>query len=244
MIPENVREDISRYLGCEPRNYAIPSLSEDMQTSCECWDLPPVKEGDKPVHLRYREITARILRMMEEDKGDPRIAPLVEQANELIEGVPVTRKYGTPVISMPELLKLDKWKGIRKEWWELRGRFVKDGVRVFLGYGQAQAGMPREADLLVAMPGEDQYEYLRIHGTRGNNRPLDTAVVIAALRRLDKAYGVEIVSAAEDSVEFVFRRMVEAESVKRVRQRLSRLCPSAEALTEGIRLGRVALWWD
>jgi hypothetical protein len=219
-------------------------LEGGIKTDCECWDLPPLEEEDKPVHLQYQEITARIQRMLEEDKDDPRVEPLARQAAELIMGVPVTRKHGSPVIGLHELLKLDQRKGIRKEWWELRGRFVKEGVHVFLGYPGAQDGMPGEADTLIAMPSEAPYEYLRLHQTRGNNRPVDTEGIIAALSRLDEEYGVEVVSATADSVEFIFARTVEAESVRRVWQRLSRLCPSAEALSEGIQLGRVTLWWD
>src|SRR5512140_718423 len=244
MIPAGVRKEISFLLGSGPRRYVVPSLGGDVETDCECWDLPPLKEKDKPIHVRYREISARILALMEAGKADAGIEPLIEQANEMIRGVPVTRRFGTPLVSMTELLKLDQWKGMRKEWWELRDRFIGQDVRIFLGYRGGNAAIPPTAEMLIAMPSPEPYDFLRIHETRGNNRPIDTEGIIAALKKLNAEFGVAILSAAEDSAEFVFERPVEAAKRAAVRRRLSRLCPSAEALSEGIRLGRVALWWD
>jgi hypothetical protein len=241
VIPASVREEISEYLGSQARRYAIPSLQGDRQTGCECWDLPPLKEEDKPLHLRYQEISSRIMILLEADKNDPRIEPLSQQANEMIKGLHVTKRHGIPVVTIHQLLSLDRSMGIRKEWWELRTRFVEQGVSIFQGY---EAGMAGNANILIGMPSPDPYDFLRLHGTRGNNGPVDTERIIAALKKLDAEYGVGIVSAAEDSVEFVFERPVDAPSRARIRQRLSRLCPSAEALSEGIRLGRVTLWWD
>src|SRR5512140_437721 len=237
-IPKTIREEISDYLGNQPKPYVVPSLEGGAETGCECWDLPPVKEEDKPPHVRYQEIAARITNLMEENLQDEGIEALKKEANELIKGLPVAHKFGAAFVSMDELLKLDPRKGIRKERCELRGRFMEQDVRLFLGY---QAG---NADTLIAMPNADPYEFLRIHETRGNNHAVGTEAIIAALRQLDNEPGIAIVTAAADSVEFVFERPVEAGSRSKIRRRLSRLCPSAEGLTEGIRLGRVALWWD
>ena len=244
MISSSAREEISRYLGSEPRRYVIPSIGGEVETECECWDLRPLKDEEKPVHVRYQDIVARVARLMEADPHDPQIEPLVKQANEIVRRVHTTKQFGAPVITMHELLKLDQWKGIRQEWWELRGSLTRQTVCIFQGYGAMQAGLPGSAELLIAMPGQDQYEFLRIHRTRGNNHLVETEQIIASLSKLGAEYGVTIVSASADSVEFVLDRPVEAASMRRIRQRLKRLCPSAEAITEGIRLGRVALWWD
>lgn len=244
MIPTSVRDEISRFLGSEPRDYVIPLGGGSLRTDCECWDLPPLAEADKPIHLRYQEVAARIAQLREADKNDSRIEPLIEEANELLKGVHVSRKFGMPVVGLHEMLKLDPRKGIRREWWELRGRFVERGVRVFLGTRGMNALVPGEADMIIAMPYPNQFEFLRIHETRGNNHAVGTDGIISALTKLNAEYGVAIVSATMDAVEFVLERPVEEESVSRIRRRLNRLCPSAESLTEGIGLGRVALWWD
>ncbi len=244
MIPTSVREEISRVLGSEPRRYVIRSLSGDIETDCECWDLPPLKEEDKPIHVRYREIEARVVGLRQADPDDPQIQPLLTAAHELLQGAHVTKRYGVPLITMDELLKLDKWKGIRREWWELHDTLPGKGVCIFQGYRMPSGAMVGDADMLIAMPSADRYDFLRIHGTRGNNRPVDTEGIIAALRKLDAEYGVGIVSAAGDSVEFILERDVQPAESARIRRRLKRLCSSAEALSDGIRLGRVALWWD
>ncbi len=244
MIATSVRDEISRFLGSEPRDYVIPLGGGSLLTDCECWNLPPLKEEDKPVHVRYQEIEARIIRLKDANKNHPRIQPLIKEAEDLIKDAHVTKRFGIPLVTIDELLKLDKWKGIRKEWWELRGRFIEEGVRVFLGTHAANAAWPGEADMLIAMPDRDQFEILRIHETRGNNHPVGTDGIISALKKLNAEYGVAIVSATMDGVEFILERSVEEPDRDRIRRRLRRLCPSAESLTEGIDLGRVALWWD
>ncbi len=244
MIPASVREEISRYLGSEPRPYFIPSLEGDVATDCEYWLLPPLREEDQPIHVRYQEISARIMHLMEEDKTDPRIDALTQEANELIQGARVSKRSGTSLISMDELLKLDPWKGIRKEWWDLRKKFRTQDACIFHGFQKGGGAPPGDSDTLIAMPGQDPYEFLRIQQTQGNNRPVSTAGIISALEKIDREHRIAIVGATPDSVEFIFEKPVEAASTTRIRRRLSRLCPSAESLTEGIRLGRVALWWD
>jgi hypothetical protein len=79
---------------------------------------------------------------------------------------------------------------------------------------------------------------------RGNNHPIDTDRIVNALEKLDDEYGVDIVYALLDFVEFIFEKPIEPENRARIRQRLHRLCPSAEELPENIRSGRIALWWD
>jgi hypothetical protein len=102
----------------------------------------------------------------------------------------------------------------------------------------------RIADILIVMPGEDQYDFLRRNQTQGNNHPAATSQIILAMRRLDAEFGISIIYATADSVEFLFNRPVERESRAKIRKRLGRLCPSAEDLARSIRLGRVTLWWD
>jgi hypothetical protein len=244
MIPLSVKEGISHYLGSTPKPYLIPSFNDPKESNCEYWNLPPQKDEDKPIHLRYQEITSRIHQLLEENKNDPQIELLVQEANELLSDIPVTRKYGFSWVSQNDILKLDKAKGIRKEWWDLHSRFTGSGVCIFQGYKSAEALATRIADLLIIMPNEDQYEFLRINQTRGNNYLVDTDRIIDALDKIDGEYGIVIISALLDFVEFIFEKPVEVKSRARIRQRLHRLCPSAEELTGSIRSGRVALWWD
>ena len=242
MIQSTIREEISHYLGSSPKPYRIPSPDGLLDTGCTCWELPPLKDEDKPALLRYQELTSRIIQLAEENKDDPRIHMLSMEANALLHGGQVTKRFGMSLISANELLSLDKTKGIRKEWWELHARYSDQGICIFQGTRSGVASTI--ADTLIVMPGQDQYEFLRINRTRGNNHPVDTEQIITALKRLEHAFGISVIYASMDLVEFLFNNPVDAKSVARIRQRLHRLCPSAEELTSGIRLGRVALWWD
>jgi len=244
MIPPVVEEQISAHLGCGPRPYLITSYDGQRDSSCLYWDLPAQRDEDKPIAVRYRELTTRVAQLIAEDKDDPEIKSLVLKANELLKGVPVTRKFGIPLVSENDILTLDKTKGIRKEWWELRSRHSTQGVCVFRGYRTADPLLPASAEILIVMPGQDQYDFLRRNQTRGNNHPVDTNQIILTLSRLDVQFGITIVHATSDSVEFLFNRPLEPEFRAKIRKRLSRLCPSAEDLAGAIGLGRVTLWWD
>ena len=244
MIPSFIKKEISQYLGSEPKPYLIPFFKENLESICEYWDLPIQKDEDKPIHIRHQEITLRIIRLFQENQNDPQIESLKKEANELLNGIPVTKRYGYSWVSINEILKFDKTKGIRKEWWDLNSRFRSSGVCIFQGYKSTEAQTTRIADILIFMPFQDQFEFLRLNHTRGNNHPIDTDRIIEALSKLDDEFGVKIIYALLDYVEFIVEKPVEPKSISRIRQRLRRLCPSAEELGEGIRAGRVALWWD
>ena len=239
MISITIEEQISVYLGCTPKPYLITSFDGLRDSGCLYWDLLPQRDEDKPISVRHRELTTRIVQLISEDKDDPEINLLVSKANELLNGVPVTRKYGVSLVSENDILALDKTKGIRKEWWELHSRYSTEGVCVFRGHRSADALLSGIADILIVMPGEDQCDFLRRNQTQGNNHPVDTSQIMVALRKLDAEFGITIVYATPDLVEFLFNRPLEPESRAKMRKRLGRLCPSAEDLAGSIRLGRV-----
>jgi hypothetical protein len=178
MIPSKIKDDISQYLKSSPKPYLIPSFNVNKDNICEYWDLPPLKDEDKPIHIHYQEITWRILQLLQENKNDPQIGLLIEKANELLNGIPVTRKFGSSWVSINDLLRIDETKGIRKEWWDLHTRFRDNDVCVFQGYKSPEAQVTRIADILIVMPNQDQYEFLRINQTRGNNHPIDTDRIV------------------------------------------------------------------
>ena len=244
MIPTTIEEEINVYLRSRPMPYLITSFDGLKDSGCLYWDLLPQREEDKPISVRHRELTTRIVQLIAEDKDDPEINLLVSKAKEILKEVPVTKKYGISLVSESDVLALDKTKGIRKEWWELHSRYSTEGVCVFRGYRSADALLSGIGDILIVMPGGDQYDFLRRNQTQGNNHPVDTSQIILALRKLDGEFGITVVCATSDSVEFLINRQLEPESRPKVRKRLGRLCPSAEDLAGSIRLGRVTLWWD
>ncbi len=244
MIPANVREEISRYVGSEARPYHVPGIDSDLESGCEWWELPAQAAEDRPVYERYQEITRQIMGLTLKGEEDARVAGLTQEATSLLEGMHVTKKHGAAYLGINDFLGRDPFKGIRKEWWELHNRFTESGVSVFLGYRTPGAAASRRGDMLIAMPDADPFEFLRINQTRGNNHPVSTEKIIGALRKMEQGPGVSVVCALPDYAEFVFERPAAPDERRRIRERLHRLCPSAEDLAGGIRLGRVSLWWD
>ncbi len=244
MIPPTVRDKINKYLGSESKPYLISFFDGTADYGCEYWDLPSQKEEDKPIYVQYQELTMKLAQLVQEKKNDPQIEILVKKANELIVGVPVTKKYGISFVSTNDLLLLDTLKGIRKEWWELHSQLEGSGVCIFQGYSSIEAQATEIADILIAMPNVDQFEFLRMNSTRGNNYPISTEQIIKSLEKIDKEFGVFITFAREDFLEFIFKESIDTKDRPRIRQRLHRLCPDAEELTESIKLGRVSFWWD
>jgi Domain of unknown function (DUF4253) len=242
MAFEIIREEIDNFLGSDSKPYLLPSLEGYIITGCFYWELSPLQEEDKPVFVRYQELTNQIIELATKDKDDPNIQPLIMKANQLLSGIPVTKRYGFSFVSIKDVQHLDQSKGLRKEWVELHTKYVNKGISIFQGYPSNTASPI--ANVIIVMPNEDQYEFLRINQTTGNNHPVNTEQIIESLKKIDDEYGISIISASMDSVEFVINRPVDSKSIPRVRQRLHRLCPSAEELTASIRLGRITLWWD
>jgi hypothetical protein len=244
VIPPNVREKINKYLGSESKPYLISFYDGTEDYGCEYWNLPPQKEQDKPIHVQYQELTTKLVNLMQENRNDPQIETLVKKANELLVGIPVTKKSGASLVSINDFLLLDKLKGIRKEWWDLKSNLEDSRVCIFQGYRSIEAQTTEIADMLIAMPNRDQFEFLRMNSTRGNNYPISTEQIIKSLQRIDREFGIFIIFAREDFLEFIFRKPIKSKDRNRIRQRLHRLCPDAEELTESIKVGIVSFWWD
>ena len=244
MIPSSVREKINKYLGSESKPYLISFYDGTEDYGCEYWDLPPQKKQDKPIHVQYQELTTKLVKLMQENRNDPQIETLVKKANEILVGIPVTKKYGASLVSTNDFLLLDKLKGIRKEWWDLHSNLEDSGVCIFQGYRSIEAQTTEIADILIAMPNKDQFSFLRMNSTRGNNYPISTEQIIKSLQRIDREFGISILFAREDFLEFIFKKPIKSKDRNRIRQRLHRLCPDAAELTESIKVGRISFWWD
>jgi hypothetical protein len=242
MFSEIIREEINNFLGSNSKPYLVHLPDRYIETGCDYWELPPIKEEDKPVFIRYIEATNQIIELSKKNKDDPNIEILLIKAHKLLEGIPSTKKYGFSWVSIKEVQRLDQLKGLRKEWVELHTKYKNEGISIFQGY--TSENILRIADILIVLPSKDQYEFIRINQTMGNNHPVTTEQIIIALKNIDDEFGISIISASLDSVEFILNNPVDSKSIPRIRQRLHRLCPSAEELTSSIRLGRVTLWWD
>ncbi|MGG6460920.1 MAG: DUF4253 domain-containing protein [Candidatus Eiseniibacteriota bacterium] len=242
MTYDKIKEEITNYLQSISKPYIVSTIEGYIDTGCVYWELPPQKEEDKPIFLRHSELSIQIIELVKENKNDPRIETLMMKAHELLKGIHTTKKYGMSLVSINDVLRLDQSKGLRKEWVELHSRYKDKEITIFQGYTKEISSLI--ADILIVMPSKDQYEFLRINQTTGNNHPIETEQIIKSLKKLGDEFDISIVSASADSVEFIFNNPIDSKIINKVRQRLHRLCPSAEELASSIRSGRINLWWD
>ncbi len=104
---------------------------------------------------------------------------------------------------------------------------------------------------LAIGPGKDQFDILRNAQSDACNYDMMTEDLVAKLTRYDKAYGIDILHAETDTIEFdVTGEVADWDAFA---QDLYKFCPdivdqgigSVEGLREAlIDTGRVYLWWD
>jgi hypothetical protein len=246
MIPEDIRNEISRMLDTSPMPYYSGSgFVVDRKTQIgEFWEIPPMTEEEKPPAIRFRELMTRASKLYQDNPDDPRILEIRDQISQLLAGQKPTSKYGLAIYDMNTLLEQDVYKGIRKQWFEINNRFKGRGIFFYQGLDRPGSEGEEGNEILVAIPGDDQYDLLRLQETQGNNHYISTEKIIKQLEEINKAYCLSVVFATYDSVNFLLEKPVEKESLPKVRARLKRMCPEAENLTDNLRLGRVNLWWD
>jgi hypothetical protein len=246
MIPENIRNEISQRFGCTPKTYLVPgdNLWESTESDGVYWELPALTDDEKPSDVRYREIRRKIMTLLKEVQDDPRILPLSEEMKKLTSGIKTRKLNGYEFFSEYDLRRLDKFKGVRKEWWEFIAKYKGRGVCFYTCFRSYEPLGEKGSDILIAMPWDDQYDFLRIKRIQGNNHYVSTEDIIKKLMKLEQEFGLAVVYASHDSLDFILERPIEKEAIPRIRSRLFRLCPDAEDLTDQIRSGRVYLWWD
>lgn len=239
----NIEDLISVELQQEARVFEIFDQGAYQPTDCKCWVLPPPTDADKSLVEVDGELRARLYELRECDPTSPKIAEINESRERVLEGVKMTKMHGMLVYTPHDLLIKDERKGIRKEWWKYKQLAVDNASRLFLAC-ELSDSPEREADTLVLMPGSDPYRYLHLHGTRGNNFPVETDEITRRLKIIEEDIGLDIVSASFDSVEILLHKPVTGANSRKIRYHLTGICPYIEELTSALRLGRVQLWWD
>jgi len=240
----NIEGYISDELQQTSKEFKILEGGEYISTDCKYWLLSPPTNEDKSLDQLDYELTKKLYELYEDDPDSPEIPVIVEKHNKLLEGVKITKKYGYSLYTPNDLLIKDKHKGIRKEWWKYKQLALENGSRLFLGYESPESLAMKIADKLILMPGIDQYRYLEIHKTSGNNYPIETNMVIRRLKHIEEEVDLEIVSATYDSVEILLKYSENGVNTNRMRYQLRKLCPDIEDLSSSLKLGRIHIWWD
>ncbi len=236
---------ISEYIRNDPLPYKIQtSWGEYRKTSCFSWKLPFPSEGDKSLLQINSELENRLFYLLMNSPTSEEINEINKKREQLLSGVKFTKMYGMRVITTNDLLKMDRRKGIRKEWWELHQQVEDNHACLFIGYNLASQGTSDEADELILMPDRDQCNFLRLHNTQGNNYSIGTEEIIGRIKKLGDIIDVHIISATSDTLELFFGLSDIKGKTSKVKYQLQKMCPDIEDLSAAMRLGRVKIWWD
>lgn len=246
MIPENILNEISQRLGSSPLPYQV-QLGQDwnnVETDGVYWDLPPLRDDEKIIAARYQDLLTDALKISQLDIHDPKLKLIEYQIKQLIPDVKLDRLNGLEIFSKTDLRYLDKNRGIRKEWFELSKKYMGQGVCFYLGFKLGSHSGEKGVHFLVAMPGNDQYDFLRISQTRTYISKNSIEAIIKKLEKLNQEYGLSVLFATQTTLDFVLEKPIERENFSKIRSRIIRMCPDAEELSTQLHLGVVYLWWD
>lgn len=236
-ITENIQSNPLPYT-------VITPLGEYKNINCICWKLPPPTDEDKSLVQLFTELESRLYDLLRTSPDSEEIKEIIKKREQLLEGVKITKKFGMLVFTPNDLLKMDKRKGIRKEWWTLH-QYVEDHHACLFVVSASASQMASDvADELILMPDPNQCNYIRLHNTQGNNYPIDTEGIIRRIEILEEITNIRIISATFDTLELLFDPSDIRGKNSKVRYHLQKICPDIENLSAAIRLGRVKIWWD
>jgi hypothetical protein len=129
---------------------------------------------------------------------------------------------------------------------ELPAAFV-----AFLGTTSWLGNETHDGVELVIAPGTSQFDIVRVARSDAVNYDMDTDALIAKLVEYDRAYGIDILHAETDTIEFALVQMPDpldafcADLYEFCPDIVEQGCQSVDALEEEIAaVGRVFLWWD
>jgi hypothetical protein len=244
-VMNEVVDHVTKEIGTEPVPYELlewPGIKRP--TNCLLWKLPPPIEQDKSILQLVSELQQELYELYTETPDSPEIVELLKKQEKLLEGVKVSKRHGVGFYATHDLLVLDKRKGIRKEWWNLRNYVKENGCCLFLGYSSESSQLQSMADEVILMPGTDQYEYVRLHGTQGNNFQIETEEIVDRIRKISRIVETTVLFAADSALELLFEDSSGKENLSALRYQLRKMCPDIEELTTSIKAGRVFIWWD
>jgi hypothetical protein len=242
---EEVINHITREIGTEPVPYEIfdwPGIKRP--TNCLVWKLPPQSEEDKSILQLLSELQQELYVLVTKTPDSPQIAELLRKQDSLLEGVKVSKAHGASFYTTHDLISRDQRKGIRKEWWNLRNYVTENRSCLFLGYSSESSQIQLIADEVILMPGVDQFEYVRLHDTRGNNYTIETEELINRIRKISKIVKTTVLFAADSALELLLEYSTGKENLSAIRYQFKKMCPDIEELTSSIKAGRVYIWWD
>jgi hypothetical protein len=246
MIPENILDEISQKLASSPHPYHIHMGQnwESVETDGLYWELLPLAEEEKTVEMRYHDLLVKASQLASVDIHDPNLKSLELQIKQLLPNIKLFKINGLEIYTKTNLRSLEKNKGIRKEWFEIRSKYKDCGISFYLGFMRENFFEEKGVDFIIAMPSSDQYDFLRLCHTGAYTLRHSTEKIITLLEKLNQEYGLSVLFASETTLDFVLEKPIERDNFSKIRARVMRMCRDTEDLSGQLHLGVVHLWWD
>jgi hypothetical protein len=194
--------------------------------------------------IQYNEFSQRFEELLEGSEIGPELAEIRAEMDKFVSPDDVTMLYGIPVFSVDDFIPKDPYRGVNRILWEARELLKDEPVIAYRALSGTWMGIDVSVTgLLVIAPVTDQYDILRIEQTNAANYGSGTEDIIAKLKELDTEFGIDIIGAGFDAVEFLLEQIPEGKKARELGDWLLEFCPDlyeAPARFEG----PTALWWD
>ncbi len=201
------------------------------------------KIPSEPENIQLDELSETFIELVKGSEKSSEIEAVTTELKELTSPYKPTMVHGIPVVSVSELTASDPRQGANKILWKVRELLKDEPVIAYRANLAWMAFDVSNASLLVVAHTINQYDILRIEHTNAGNYGFDTEGVIAKLKELDTKYGIDIVGAGFDVVEFLLKHIPKGKEASKLGKWLLDFCPDIDEAPTKFK-GKIALWWD
>ncbi len=242
-ITDQIFQVANSILGVEGQPRRVIIQGELINTGALAWPLPTGSEGAMGFLLAYNEL-ARLYYEHLKSGNTVEAEQVASRMRSMSAPYQPTMVAGLPVLDISDLTPENPYEGVNKLWWDLKTHLREDPVVVYRTDLHWMTYDVAIAETLVIAPGEDQFEILDVERTHGANWGFETEDLKAELKRLDHEYGLDVIGADFDTLEFLLQRSPEGDEIQRLGERLFEFCPDIGEVPRDFSKRRVALYWD
>ena len=250
-FPVSVSARMKAFFGSDGVIHRVPDGNVWVDTNCLKWKLPSfdleIPRPSKSLTDALEKISSQIsgedfytkAGYLNEKKYNSRFKEAFNQqaSPELQDEINALR---------PKLLEINKKQG----YWQRTRKNTLKKVRTLLQYDPViaywggtwwEGSIP---DVVVIAPITDQFEILKIEQTSGVNYGVLNDDVISRMQTLNEKYGIDIIGASPDSLDFELKQIPKGEHAKELGKWLLEFCPDLYDSPRTFPKGKVSLWWD
>ncbi len=243
-ISESVIQQINDLLGVRGQPHVLLNDGQLVHTDCIEWKLSFTDDQPQEPEISL-ELTSVLNKIQQQVHG--------EFSDMSFKDLELYSKRIQELFKLESQRVQDELKSLTPALTELANYPTKvhqRRTRVFRKVRKLLLGQPfyafwiRDTDILVVAPTLDQYEVLRYEYTNGSNYGFDTEDVINKLKSIDEEFGIDIIGAAFDGVDFILKRIPKGKEAKKLGEWLLEFCPELYEAPKSFPKGDVSLWWD